>query len=176
MAFKRGKRKILSSFGLQDFYKYYKSKTKNPVDYKTYSAVIKQFNDAVLDEIVYNSREFSIPGRLGKLRIKRFKNNFLTEEGDLNRTFLKPDWKRTWELWRRLYPEKTDQEIKNVKEKKLIYHTNEHTDNHYYRFYWDKLTCNLTNHTLYNFKPTRTNKKKLIEAIKDEDLNIEYYE
>jgi hypothetical protein len=56
----------------------------------------------------------------------------------------------------------------------LVYHLNDHTDNYYYRFYWDKSTCNVYNNTAYSFIPARPNKEKLAKILREG--GVDYFE
>lgn len=163
----RNKNKFKVDYGLKDAYRYYRILDKdNLVTYEIFSKIVTEFNEAVMDVIIEKAGRFRLPGRLGDIRIKKKKNVM-----DVN--YLKPDWKACWKLWEEIYSDKTEDEIVKIPNKKIVYHLNDHSDNYYYKFYWDKATCNVRNNTAYCFIPTRTNKEKLVHQLK---LKTDYFE
>lgn len=72
---------------------------------------------------------FKVPGRLGKLGIRKYKNT--------NKFHI--DWKQSRAL------------------NKTIYHLNRHSGGYHFRWYWDRRSrsgCSFTNMSFYVFKPT----------------------
>ena len=71
------------------------------VDYKTYSAVIKEFNNRLADALIVDALEFRMPYRLGKLRIKKYKQKIkIKENGEIDKKNMPVDWKKTNDLWK----------------------------------------------------------------------------
>ena len=53
-----------------------------------------------------------------------------------------------------------------IKDKPLVFYTNEHTDGRVMRFYWKKKYSTLPNKSVYAFCPTQQHKTKLTEMIR----------
>jgi hypothetical protein len=107
--------------------------------------------------------------RMGFLKIvkKKIRIQLNPETGKLDTRYLKPDWKATKELWSK------DQLAKE--QKKLVYHTNKHTNGYYYRWYWDKRTSTAVNQLYYKFEACRYNERLISKAVKSGHL-IDAYE
>lgn len=175
MAYKRGLGKKKSDLALADLYKHYKSIIKNPVDYKTYSSFLKEYNDRIMKAIIYENLEYRMPCRMGYFRIQRRRIKPLVIDGVVKKTHLKVDWARTLKIWREKYQGLTDQEISDIKDKKIYRYTNDHTNGYSCRFFWDKRYSNIKHQSCYAFIATRTAKETLARFIKKTGL-IEYFD
>jgi hypothetical protein len=161
-----------TDYGVLDLYKFYKEqqleKGKTPVSLSDYRKIIRKFNDAVCTSIVECSDEFRMPYRLGYLRIRKFKQRLkIDADGKLITKHLEPDWQATKQLWA--------ENEKAKEEKKLVWHTNKHTQGYYYKWYWDKSACNITNHSVYSIVIARKYKRLVAKTVK-ENKKIDYYE
>jgi hypothetical protein len=146
------------------------------VDYKTYCSVIREFNNKLAEALINEALEFTMPYRLGKLRIKKFKQNIrLDVNGDIDKKNMPVDWKSTKELWKKEYPGKTMEEIRKIEGKKRIFHLNEHTSGYRCKLHWDKIGCNVRNNRIYSAMFTFSNRRKLASMLKT-DCKINYYE
>ena len=162
----RGKDKIKTDFKLVDIYKFYKSKSDKPLSTKLFRSICQEFNEKILKEVVYEGHDFNMGARLGSIRIRKFNNApKLNEKGEVNNRFF-VDWKATKNRWTELYPDKTAEEIKEIKNKPVVYHLNEHTDNWVMKWHWDKITCNVLNQAAYRFEPQREIKREAARAWK----------
>jgi len=177
MFFGRGRNKVKVDYGFDDIYKWYKEESKNPLDKKIARNIIIDFNNEVLKSVVFEGHDHSLGGRLGSIRIRKFDNNLkLNKKGEIANK-LKPDWPKTYELWNKKYPGKSPKELKEIKNKPLVYHLNEHTDGYVFKWYWDKITSNVKNQTAYSFEPIRTIKREAAKAWKNiPGLRDIYYE
>ena len=174
--YKRGKDKITTDFKLKDIYKFYKKSSKNPVSSKIFRNVCQEFNVKMLKEVVYEGHDFMLGARLGSIRIRKFNNAPKLKDGEINNKF-SVNWKATKDRWMKLYPDKTSEEIKNIPDKPLVYHLNEHTDNWVMKWYWDKITCNVPNQTAYRFDVQREVRREASKAWKSvPGMNNMYYE
>ena len=169
--------KVIADYKTADLYKFYKKTYKNPVDYKTFKEFYRDFFTEILNLMIYNGIDYILPGRLGSMRIKKKKNmQKIDENGELKTNF-RADWKASKELWKKQYPDKTLQEIFGIPNKQIVYHMNEHTDNYYFKWYWDKITCNIPNKSAYRFEPIRAKKREAAKAWKEiSNLQNIYYE
>lgn len=144
---------------LRESYKLYKTTVENPVDIKTYLGLAAEYNQFLIDKVL-EGKEVTLPSRMGTLSILGKKQQIkYDKEGKI--TGLAPDWVETKKLWER------DPVAKETK--KLLYHTNDHTDNVRYKYLWSKKNVLVENKTLYSLRLTRTNKRavhdKIVEGV-----------
>lgn len=164
----RGPRRVDVDYGREDMYKLYKSVVDNPKESKLYSAVLNDFNKTISKEITEHALDYLLPLRLGNLRIKKYKAHYkIDEETGKIIGNLSPNWKATKLLW------ENDKIAKETK--KLVYHTNEHSDGYQYKWHFSNYRSNCINRSAYCFIPSRTNKRSLATLIKDEDFTGDYY-
>lgn len=179
-------RKVKVDGGLWKAYQRYKQDKIAPVvDRTTYTKICKEFNKALSHKIITESFEYKIPFGLGYLRIKASRQKIRVKDGKVQTHKMAINWNETWNLWNRLYPNKTRSDIKNIPDKKLVVHINEHTDGYIMRWYWDKRVSNFKNQTVYQFRPVKGGKSSdniytgrlgLSAWINSDDRNNEYYE
>ena len=177
-------RKVKIDKTITDSYKSYKKESKNTITKSRYNGICYKFNKKVSDKIIKESFEFKVPFGLGYLRIKANKVKLRVKDGKLLTHKMAIDWKATWVLWSRLYPNKTRKEIIEIPDKKLVVHVNEHSDGYIMRWYWDKRLSSVKNQTVYKFKPVKggltndgyySGRLGLAKWIKDPDRVNEYY-
>lgn len=171
---KRTKGKHILDVTEYDFYSFYIKNTvkENRLSRKQFNAFIKDLMIALTNAMIDESLEIKIP-MLGAFRVRERKLNLLNHNNELAK--LKPDWGKTWEYWRSKYSELTDEQIIEIKNKKLIYHDNEHSNQYYYHIIWEKRRCLIANNSLYNFIPNRLLKSKLSNTILDNTKQVFYY-
>lgn len=162
--------KIMSTkYGIREAYKFYKSYTENPLDYKLFREVWISFIDKVTKGIVEEGKDFTMPYRLGSVGVRKQKIRVkMNPDGSIDKRKLRPDWNATKELW-----EKDDIAKKN---KQLVFHLNKHFGGYNCKWFWDKSTCAIPNQTAYSLTMSRENKRKLSEAIFNDELEVDYYE
>lgn len=141
---------------LRDSYKKYISTVDNPVDIKNYLLITADYNKFLINKVL-EGEEVTLPARMGTLSIIGRKQSIKMKDGKI--VGLAPDWVKTKKLW------ESNPEAK--KEKKLIYHTNTHTDNTRYKFLWSKCRVLVENKTLYSLRMTRDNKRAVHTKIKE---------
>jgi hypothetical protein len=169
---KRTEGKYNKDYGIIDMYKFYKKEQKEKkapiVSFHLFSKILKYHNKEVVKEIVENAGELRMPYRLGYVRIRKFKQRIKFDaNGKLKTQHLRPDWKATKKLWA--------ENEEAALTKKLVWHTNTHSRGFYYKWYWDKRACNITNSSAYSLIISRGNKRAITKAIKEND-NLDYYE
>lgn len=145
----RGKNIIQNVLTLKHIYQYYikdiSENSKYHVDYKTYRSICEEFNKELSKEIE-EGYFFNMPYRLGTIRIKKRKVDLKN---------LKPDFG--------LF-NSSEEQFKNK-------HLNEHSNNYYVRFYWNKrIATIIKNKAAYSFIPTRENKRNLAKLIKENGI------
>jgi hypothetical protein len=146
------------------------------VSFQEYCEVIRLFNKKAKDAIIYNSWVFKLPYRLGTIYIKKIKITLaLDENGEVDTRKLVPDWPKTHALWSRIYPDKSKIELKEIRNKKIVYLLNEHTDGYKFIVRWQKKYCNVAGHGPYEFVFAKDNRRELARLLKS-NPNITYYE
>lgn len=165
----------LRTLGRDGGYKFFKEKYgRNNISDNEYSKICQEFNQRLSDRIIKESFKFLLPGRLGSLYIRRKAIPFKIKDGKLDTTKLHVDWKATWEYWNKKYPNVSKKDIKDIKNKKLVFFTNEHTDGDFMEWFWDKYSMNVKNNQSYKFKCVKANRLKLANWIRSEERNNNY--
>lgn len=170
-------RKIKTDYGSTEIYKLYCKKTGNPrkLTRGQYTTILKKFFEKILDDLIFKGNEFTMPNRLGNIRVKKSKIKIkLNKDGKLDKTRLSPDWKACRKLWAEMYPDKSWEEIVAIKDKPMVYHTNRHSDGYRHGWKWDKSTCIALNNTAYSFEMCRAADRKLAKALKDDTIVVDY--
>lgn len=142
----------------RDSYKSYKEKTNKDllVNIATYHEVACLFM-AFLSKLIIEGVTINISKKLGFIGvIGRKKKVFVEGNGNVNN--LAADWKKTKELWA------SNPEAKEKKQ--LVYHLDEHSNFNIYKTYWNHKQCLTSNIIYYSFDFSRTNDRKLAQAIK----------
>lgn len=150
--FGRGKNRIQDPYTLTSMYARYIDTHTGiyNIEYKLFIILITEFYKGVMKEILYNSRDFNMPYRMGKIMVVKTPVNI----NHLNARSM--DWKKAAELG------------------KPVYHLNEHSSGYKYYFFWNKAKCIIKNAFYYRFIPTRTNKRYLAKLIKSGEYD--YFE
>ena len=165
-------KRYIADYGIVDIYRFYKKNQKEKglpvIPELTFRKILKYHNSEVCKSIVEDNNEFRLPYRLGYLRIRKFKTKFkLDANGNLKVSHLRPDWKATKDLWA------SNEEAKE--NKKIVYHANNHTKGFYFKWYWDKRTCNIKNSSVYSIIMSRAHKRYISQVVKNNE-DIDYYE
>lgn len=127
------------------------------LSYDVYRAIVCEFNKASLEQIL-EGRILELGTNLAAIGIAR-----------VPRTGKRVDWVESNKLKEELIAEgKTPyhKERNPNGEKWYVYYT----DDHYFRFHWDKYRCVIKNKTAYSFIPTQGpngNSRKLAKLLKD---------
>ena len=112
-------KKNLTDYGIRDAFKFYKTKRNSEVNITAseFSSICKDFNKRVSNLIIYENFSFLLPFRMGRIRIRKYKpKTYIQEDGSLDKSRLRPDWKATKKLW--------EQNPKAKEDKKLVFHLN----------------------------------------------------
>ena len=171
---KRGTGKITGDIKKYDFFSHYRKNTKfEKLNRKTYSNFLKDLLTTYSETIVKENLQLKL-GKLGIIRIQAKKLHFFKKNGQRART-LKVDWGTTWEYWEKKYQEKTRDEIITLKNKKVIYFENEHTNQEFYQHLWDNATAIVKYKRLYKFKPSRQYSRLITTVVTDPNRKTFYY-
>ena len=117
------------------------------VTYAEYVDICSTFYQMISKTIIDDGTRFKLPYGLGEVFVRKKKNKITSK--------LPIDWELS------------------VKYHKRIYNLNEHTSGFGYKFFWTK-PCNIKNKFLYRLVFTRSNKRYLAKAIKQE--HKDYFE
>jgi len=155
--------KIVSHYGINDYYKYFISKYPNSnMDKKEFKKIYSLFNKEMVNEIIEKG-SFKLPKRFGQIEIiKKKREVYINKEGCVINN--KPiDWKATKDLWNN---------NKEAKEKKvLIRHNNKHTGGFVFRIFYNKNVGKYKNKTVYFFKPVRDFSRSITKRINDYSMS-----
>ena len=169
MVKKRGLGKMNAHYASDEIYDFYKEKTKRKkiVSKRKFTEILKEFNKELVKLLIFQAYDVTLPGHLGHMSILKYKPKIsLNPDGTVNTNRLAVNQKATRELWER---------DKNAKaNKKLVFHMNEHSDGYTYKWLWDTATCNVKNHSVYKFVPSRRNKRLLSSTVRNKLINVDY--
>jgi hypothetical protein len=166
----------------EDFYKHYCYSTfKEKVGKKSiihrdskfcvsrgdYGKIISDFNSLIAQEIILDNFEYKMPARMGVISIKKKKPKIYFDMDGKMVNRMPIDWKATKDLWAE------DPESKELK--KLVRHTNEHTQGYIPYWSFNSYTGTFKHKTVYKFIATRTHKRFLTTVLKDPNIEVNYY-
>jgi hypothetical protein len=158
----RGKNKIQDAYTMKDMYNDYISDkiegTPYYITFKDYLNICGRYYKEISRLIIYESKTFKLPFRLGSLTVVKKKPKFLSlgiADG-VQMCTLSIDWKES-----KIYD-------------KWIPHMNDHSGGFKFRFLWSKQQCFAVNGNFYRLVFSRTNKRELAKVIKSG--NTDYLE
>lgn len=111
------------------------------LDYFTYTRILEEMCNVILQHIFNCSEGFKMPYGLGFIQIGKYKPKTFTAKS------LSIDYKASKEYDKR------------------IYHLNEHSDGYKYRLYWSKIPRTFPDRYRYQLCLVRDNKRKLAQLI-----------
>ena len=153
-------------FNLKELYTYYKKITKESVNYKEYTKIIKVFNKLFIEEL-YEGAYLELPYKLGTIYIQKYKPKYkFNDDGDLTNAGQNNmiDYKATNELWRK-HPE--------LAHKQRVFYSNEHSDGFKFKIKWK--SGKIRNISIYNFIPAKSLRRNLAQYIRN-NPNKDYYD
>jgi hypothetical protein len=170
----RGKGKTTGELRKKDFYNYYVNNSKEPIiSQSVYNKFLKELLNNYSKEIVEKGLELRL-NKLGKIRVRTKELHYFNKEGKRAKS-IRVNWKATLEYWKNKYPELTKKELKNIKNKPLLYHDNEHSNGEFYEHYWDNSTANVKYKSFYNFSASRQYSRLIAKVVKDPNRKTFYY-
>jgi hypothetical protein len=158
--------KTFSDYGVNDYYKHYKSKG-GTLSSKLFSKILKEFNKGLYPIICTPEYVYTLPKRMGAITIVKVKNFIdFTDEGKLI-TNLPPDWDSTLKLWA---------EDAEARDKKILIRVeNKDTDRYTFRLVYNKANAVYKNKSIYRAQFNRELKVFLKETIKHSDFDASIY-
>lgn len=159
----------MDRYTLNDIYRFYKAEG-GTLHKSVFKNLCQDFNIRVMNQIIYDAKEFDMGNNLSTLSILRIKRNPLAKPAiDWKAS---NDYREELELkGEKLYDPKTGEGTKW-----LIYF---HDQEWYCRFYWRVNYAKVKNKRTYKFIATRGdkgNKTKLIKHLRENDINYVKYE
>lgn len=149
--------KIKNSYGVYDGYKFYRKTKPKESKYilteSQYFSIIRKVNKLLAD-LLSKGDDVTLPCRLGKLEIRKYKANIVLE-GNKIKTNLPIDWDRTLKLWYEDEESYKNKILIKVEEKEI------------FKIYYNRNVANFTNKSFYTFHLNRNIKKELKQNIKE---------
>lgn len=145
---------IKTDMNIRKTYKEYKASSESPIIEKDYVKINNMFMKFVSENML-DGHEVTLPAKVGVLFVGGTKRNNITDENGTVR--LAPNWKQTKEL--------RQNNEKARLEKRVVYCLNEHTEGVSYRITWSVARVPIPNKTIFKFRATRINKRRLHKKI-----------
>lgn len=172
---KRGRGKVIIDKGMYDAYLFYRKYVEDHnipehqiIDRQTFGRVIRMVHEHLMHHVLYEAGSFKMPAGLPLIRIKKYKRRIkFKEDGKIDGSSMAPNWPKTMELWEKSPVAK--------KQKKIVYHINDHTDGHSAMVWMDKYRSRVPNIYPYQFRACRAINRKLAAILLDPYNKIDYY-
>lgn len=158
MIIKRTEGRINADFGMNDYYKYYKSYSKNPVTKDKFHKIVGDFNKKITNLIINEGIEYKpIKIQFTFCVRKSLRRVYIKDNKLVNTTPI--DWKSTKDLW------ENDEDARQ--NKTILRHLNNHTSKYIFQIKATKFGNRYSNKKLYRFKPCRSFQRDLAKRILD---------
>jgi hypothetical protein len=149
------------SYTLTHIYKEYEDKIIDPLDKVLFKDICSEFNMLIM-EYILEGKEFNMRNNLSTLSILRMERDPRAP---------RIDWAESNKYKKELRDAGVSLYSKETGEgtKWQLYFT----DKYYYKYYWRKGKCKITNKSVYRFDATRGlkgNKEKLTRVLREDDL------
>lgn len=149
--FGRGQNKIKHPYTYTEMYKAYIADKKEDspyyISYRTFIDIQTEYYKFVTDYII-NGGIYTLPFNMGIVSVVKYRPRKRT----ITNTPI--DWENT------------------VKYKKIIRHSNDHSNYFKFMVMWNRATCRVVNKTLYRFIPVRSFKRTLAVKIKSGEYDF----
>ena len=156
--------KVKGSYGMVDYYKYYReifTNTDNLLTRKQYSKVIKLINSK-LTELLINGNKVVFPCNMGFIELVKCHPTIDIVDGKV-RTTLPIDWDKTLRLW--------NSDADSFNKKRFVRTTNPEI----YKVIYDKHNAKFKNKIFYKFRITRTIKSIIKDRARNNTLDALLY-
>jgi len=171
---KRGSGKSIAGVKKYDFYSHYRKNSKlEKIERTEYSRFLKDLLVEYSNAIVEKNMQLKL-GKLGYIRIQARKLHFIRKDGKIAKS-LRVDWQKTWAFWESKYEGKTRDEITEIKNKKVLFFENSHTNQEFYMHLWDNTTAIVKFKRFYKFKPSRQYSRLINKVVSDPNRTTFYY-
>lgn len=157
------KNKVRPGYGINDYYNFFKKKSKHDIPKDKFRKILKEFNEAMIKEIVLENYEFKLPYRLGTLGLRKFKPKLQLDKDNKLINHNPPDFKKTRELW---------EKDPIAREKKiLVRHLNKHTNGYIFEIRYFTKNALFKNKTSYKFTPVRKVNQFINKATRNYNID-----
>ena len=150
------RQKVNNSWGVYDYYKYYRTHRPDKHEYVLYESVyfsiIRSVNKMIVDELC-RTGSFTFPFKLGKIEVRQLAPRTYIKDGKA-RTSRPIDWDTTLELWYN--------DPQSYKDKTLIYQQ----EKDFCVIRYNNFDAVYKNKAFYNFTPMRDVKERVREAYR----------
>lgn len=182
MPAKRKENKIRKDNITTQLYNFYKKSSKNPVSREVYVKFL--FGDdsnicsslglypTIIRKIVEENFMWKMPCNFGVLSLVKYKKELVDKDGNIKAP---RNYQEEWKLWRRKYPNISDEDIAKIPNKPKVYYDLEDTNGYKFTFKWDKRGCNITNNSAYKLKMQRAWEYFISKRLKDPNFKTDYY-
>ena len=144
---------ILSNYGLSDYYRFYRSE-KGVLDKAAFSAIMRECNKALVDEILVKAEEYTLPFGIGRISFRKRKNKAFMANNKIYSTAM-IDWKKTVELW--------ESNLHAKRNKIMVRYNNMHTGRYSFRI--GMFSRRFKNKDYFGFRYKRSFKRLFSERI-----------
>ena len=156
----RGPQKVNNSWGVYDYYKYYRTHRPNEHKYVLYEcvyfAIIRKVNKYLAEEFCKKG-EIVFPHKMGRLAVKlKPVRTWIDDTGKVVTTRL-VDWDKTWDLW-----------YENEEARKNKYLVYRQENKNVASIVYDKHAAVYKNKYYYDFRVCRELKTKLLKWLDSE--------
>lgn len=139
--------KVKCDYGKADYYRSYAKNNKSAIDKDKYYQILDDYLNLVHNMIGEKGMSYEIPQRLGKIQLRKIKNEIKVNNDGTIKNNLGINWKETKKLWF---------ENPRAKEKKIkIRYINKHTDGYVFKLVYVKYNANYKNKTVYKLAINR---------------------
>ncbi len=145
--------KLQTNFGIRDYYKYYRQH-KGSLLRDSYAQIIRECNNVVVEEVLENAEEFTLPGGIGRISFRKRKTRSKAVSGKVYTSAL-VDWKKTMLLW--------EDDLIARRNKITIKYNNMHTGRYSFRVAMFKRTFKNNEYFAFRFK--RSFKRKFAKRV-----------
>lgn len=148
--------KVISDYGVSDYYKFYKESRKSDISYSLYSRVLDDILKGIADAMSNQMYDFKLPFNLGRIITRKFAPPLKYDED--GNPFIKRgiDWNGTRLLWAE-HPE--------LEKKQYLYHMNDHSSGYTFTIIYRKRGCKFRNRLYYTAQVNRAIKRNIAKKI-----------
>lgn len=149
--------KVKCHFGKADYYKHYAETVDNPMSKSRYYQILMDYLTQIHNAVGNEGYTFNLPIRMGKIQLRKIKDQIKVNEDGSIHNKLTINWKATKQLWA---------ENEKAKEKKIkIRYLNEHTNGFRFVLKYIKYNATYKNKTAYKMSINREMRRSTKNAI-----------
>lgn len=159
------KHKVKNSYGVYDYYKYYRKNKPKESKYilseSQYFAIIRKVNEYIVDSIL-EGNDINLPYRLGRIELRKTET-YVKFDGKKLKTNRAIDWDKTLKLW---------YEDPSSYENRILIRTE---DKSIYKIYYNRIVADYTNKSFFTIDFNRDFKRRLKISIREDEIDAFTY-